>query len=206
MHYAKKQSTIWIGFKVHLTETCDDSGLHLITHVETTPAPVVDRDALEDIHEALEAERLLPDTYLADAGYVAADRLVASRNKSVTLLGPAPKDYQWQAQSGEGFTVQDFILDWGREVVTGPAGHTSRRGDPDYHQGRTALTVRFSTSDCRPCPLKLQCTRGARRLLTLRPREEHETFEAARVCETQLIFARTYQQRAGIEGTISAGV
>ena len=60
VHYARKQSTIWIGYKVHLTETCDEGGPHLITHVETTPAPVVDRDALEDIHAALEAKGLLP--------------------------------------------------------------------------------------------------------------------------------------------------
>jgi transposase len=206
VHYAKKQSTIWIGYKVHLTETCDEGGPHLITHVETTPAPVVDRDALEDIHAALEAKGLLPDTHLADAGYVAADQLVASRKKGITLFGPAPKDYQWQARSGEGFTVQDFILDWDREVATCPAGHQSKSWGPDYHQGRTALKVRFSTSDCRPCPLKRQCTRSARRLLTLRPREEHETLEAARVREAQPTFAREYQRRAGIEGTISAGV
>ena len=87
-----------------------------------------------------------------------------------------------------------------------PAGHESWSWGPDDHQGRTALKVRFSTSDCRPCPLKLQCTRSARRLLTLRPREEHETLEAARKREAQRGFAREYQQRAGIEGTISAGV
>ena len=206
VHYAKKQSTIWIGYKVHLTETCDEGGPHLITHVETTPAPVVDRDALEDIHAALEAKGLLPGTHLADAGYVAADQLVASRRKGVTLLGPAPKDYQWQARSGEGFTMQDFLLDWEREVAICPAGRESRSWGPDYHQGRTAFKVRFSTSDCRPCPLKRQCTRSARRLLTLRPREEHETLEAARTREAQPTFARDYRQRAGIEGTISAGV
>src|SRR5215203_841021 len=46
VHYAKKRSTTWIGYKVHLTEACDDGRPHLITHVETTLAPVVDRDAL----------------------------------------------------------------------------------------------------------------------------------------------------------------
>jgi transposase len=206
VHYAKKQSTIWIGYKVHLTETCDEGEPHLITHVETTPAPVVDRDALEDIHAALEAKGLLPDTHLADAGYVAADQLVASRKKGVTLLGPAPKDYQWQARSGEGFTLQDFLLDWDREVATCPAGHQSKSWSPDDHQGRTAFKVRFSTTDCRPCPLRTQCTRSGRRLLTLRPREEHETLEAARQREEHLAFSKEYRQRAGIEGTISVGV
>src|SRR3712207_8028054 len=47
-------------------------------------------------------------THLVDAGYVAADQLVASRRTyDVTLLGPAPQNYQWQTQSGEGFTLQE---------------------------------------------------------------------------------------------------
>jgi hypothetical protein len=91
VHYAKKQSTIWIGYKVHLTETCGEDEPHLITHVETPPAPIVDPDALDDTHAALEAEGLLPDTHLVDAGYVAADQLVASRKKGITLLGPLPR-------------------------------------------------------------------------------------------------------------------
>jgi hypothetical protein len=55
------------------------------------PAPAVDRAALEHIHEALEAKGLLPDTHLVDVCHVDADQLVTSRNKGVTLLGPAPK-------------------------------------------------------------------------------------------------------------------
>jgi hypothetical protein len=54
--------------------------------------------------------------------------------------------------------------------------------------------------------LKPQCTRSGRRLLTLRPEEEHEILEAAREREAQPAFSKEYQQCAGIEGTISAGV
>ena len=36
--------------------------------------------------------------------------------------------------------------------------------------------------------------------------EEHETLEAAREREAQPAFSKEYRQRAGIEGTISAGV
>ncbi len=38
-HYSKKRTTSWVGFKVHLTETCEKDNPHLITHVETTTAP-----------------------------------------------------------------------------------------------------------------------------------------------------------------------
>lgn len=126
-HYAKKQSTIWIGYKLHLTEICDESGLHLITHMETMPAPVVDRETLEQIYEGLDAKGLLPDTRLVNAGYGAADQLVTNRRDyGVTLIGLAPKDYQWQARSGQGFAVQDFTFSWNRKVAICPAGHESK--------------------------------------------------------------------------------
>ena len=73
VHYAKKRSTTWIGYKAHLAETCDEERPHLITHVETTFAPVVDRDALAPTHRSLAGKGLLPAKRLVDAGYVDAD-------------------------------------------------------------------------------------------------------------------------------------
>jgi len=40
--YATKRSVAWVGYKAHLTETCDEDSPHLITHVETTAATVQD--------------------------------------------------------------------------------------------------------------------------------------------------------------------
>src|SRR5215217_3665910 len=78
MHFAQKRSTTWIGYKVHLTETCDAGRPHLVTRVETTPAPIVDRDTLQQVHEQLASKDLLPGSHLVDAGYVDAEHLVAS--------------------------------------------------------------------------------------------------------------------------------
>ncbi|SEP39665.1 hypothetical protein SAMN04487843_11538 [Methylobacterium sp. ap11] len=101
-HYAKKRSTTWIGYRVHLTETCDADRPRLITHVATTLAPIADRDALGSIHADLPAHDLLPDTHLVDAGYVDADLLLAStRDHAVTLLGPSPKNCNARAFSDE---------------------------------------------------------------------------------------------------------
>jgi transposase len=206
-HYARKRSTTWIGYKVHLTEACDDGRPRLITHVETTPAPVVDRDALGRVHEGLAAKDLLPDAHLVDAAYVDADQLIASeRGHDVALVGPTPKDQQWQARTGEGFAIRDFTLDWDRRVATCPAGHTGQSWTAGHNQGRTVMRIRFSTADCEPCALKPRCTRGARRLLTPRRREEHAALEAARMRETEEAFAAQYRRRAGIEGTLSVGV
>jgi transposase len=207
VHYARKRTTAWIGYKVHMTETCDEDRPHLITHVETAPAPIIDREALDPVHASLAAKDLLPSVHLVDGGYVDADQLVAStRDYGVTLVGPTPKDRQWQARAGEGFTLRDFHLDWDREVATCPAGHASSSWTPDRNQGRAVVKIRFSTADCRPCLLRSRCTRSARRLLTPRCREEYEALEAARTREADAAFAQEYRRRAGIEGTLSEGV
>jgi len=207
VHYAKKRSTTWIGYKVHLTETCDDERPHLITHVETTPAPVVDRDALGPVHGSLAAKGLLPDKHLVDTGYVDADQLAASaRDHGVALIGPTLKDNQWQARTEGAFTIQDFTLDWDGQLATCPAGHTSQSWTADHNQGRTVMRIRFSTTDCKPCALEPHCTRAPRRLLMPRRREEHEALETARARETGKAFAAEYRRRAGIEGTLSQGV
>lgn len=207
VHFAKKRTTEWIGYKVHLTEVCDDDQPHLITHVETTPAPVVDRDVVGRIHAALRADGLLPREHLVDAGYVDADQLLASdRDYGVALVGPAPKDQQWQAKAGEGFAGGDFALDWDRQVATCPAGHASTSWTVDHNQGREVVHIRFSIMDCQPCPLKARCTRSARRVLTPRRRDAYAALATARAREAAPEFTRLYHQRAGIEGTISQGV
>lgn len=38
--YSEKRSTEWCGYKVHLTETCEEDQPLLITNVETTPIAV----------------------------------------------------------------------------------------------------------------------------------------------------------------------
>ena len=45
-HDAKKRTTTWVGYRVHLTESCDENRPHIITHVETTAAPTADGDTL----------------------------------------------------------------------------------------------------------------------------------------------------------------
>jgi hypothetical protein len=88
-HYAVKRTRSGVGYKVHLTETCDADLPNLITHVETTLAPVTDWDATPLIHNSLAHSALLPTEHLVDLRYVDADLLVASRRDfQVGLIGP----------------------------------------------------------------------------------------------------------------------
>src|SRR5215204_2257086 len=54
-HLGRKNTTGWVGYKVHLTETCEDDAPNLITHVETTAAPTADGDVTPRVHRALQA-------------------------------------------------------------------------------------------------------------------------------------------------------
>ena len=42
-----------VGYKVHLTETCDEEKPHLIVNVETTPATTPDDNMIKPVHESL---------------------------------------------------------------------------------------------------------------------------------------------------------
>ena len=209
-HYAKKRSTSWVGYKVHLTETCDPGTPHLITQVETTAAPAADGDATGPIHRALAAKDLLPDVHIVDAGYIDAGLLVASlREHGVTLLGPVRGDYHRQAKEGKGFAASDFTVDWEQQRVTCPAGRLSASWTPVHDRsGRPKIKIKFAGADCMTCPHRLDCTQSSRsrRTLTLAPQEEYVALQAARHQQASAAFAQTYTQRAGIEGTLSQAV
>ena len=72
-----KRDTNWTGYKVHLTETCEDNCPHIITNVETTTATTSDGKMTPIIHEHLAEKQQLPSTDLLDTAYVNADNLVS---------------------------------------------------------------------------------------------------------------------------------
>ena len=207
-HYAKKRSTSWMGYKVHLSETCDEDNPHLITHVETTTAPIVDGECTPSIHKALQAKELLPSVHLVDTGYVYAQWLISSRQEyEVDLLGPTRSNYHWQTQAAAGFAASDFALDWQRQEATCPQGHTSSCWTPLLDKNQNpVIKIQFSQEECGRCASRAQCTRAGRRTLLVQPQARHEALQAARARETTTEYATQYQKRAGVEGTISQGV
>jgi DDE family transposase len=205
-----KRDLAWIGYKTHLTETCDDDQPHLITHVETTPGATTDVEVTASVHAALAEKDLLPGEHLVDTGYLAGKLLVSSRaDYAVDLVGPVPGDSSWQALAQRGFAFADFTIDWAAEQVTCPSGQTSSIWTParDRH-GNEVIHVAFRRVDCAPCPVRPNCTRATAsgRELTLRPREEHLAVQAARHRQTTLTFKKDYARPAGVEGTLSQAV
>jgi len=209
-HYARKNTTSWIGYKVHLTETCDQERPHLITHVETTQVPVSDSDAVEPIHEALEKKELLPGRHLVDTGYVEAKLLVKiSRQYDVDLYGPTRCDYRWQSQAGHEFDAGSFQIDWDQQEATCPEGKKSLSWTPALDRGdNEVIKIKFSRIDCKPCPSRARCTtaKHLRRTITIRTQEGYEALQAARQRQQSEEFKQQYKKRAGVEGTISQAV
>ncbi len=208
--WSTKRAAQWVGYKVHLTETCDPDTPHLITQVETTPATTQDDRLLPIVHTALKARGLLPREHLVDAGYTTADVLVTSqREYGVTVVGPVAQDASWQAAAGVGFDKASFAVDWDGETVTCPAGKRSLSWRPVTDPTKdAAFHVRFARRDCLACADRARCTKAKvePRELMLQTREEYEALQAARHAQTGVEFQAQYAARAGVEATHAQGV
>jgi transposase len=110
--YSSKRDTHWVGYKLHLTETCDVGQPDLITQVLTTPATTQDRVMGPTIHRDLAQRELLPRTHLLDSGYVDADLLVTAQTQhQIEVIGPPFGSYSRQRLAGEGYDLQAFIAE-----------------------------------------------------------------------------------------------
>ena len=203
--YSTKRGNPWVGYKVHLTESCDPEAPRLITNVETTPATTPDDNMVEVVHRSLKRRNLLPSEHLVDKGYTDAKVLVASqRDHNVEIIGPVAQDPSWQSREGIGFEKSAFAIDWERKVVTCPAGKESISWlSNTYPKNGTVFEARFARRDCTPCASRPRCTRAKRepRIVGLQTREHHEALQTMRSRQTTDEFRKTYATRAGIEST-----
>jgi transposase len=93
--------------------------------------------------------------------------------------------------------------------VTCPEGKTSVLWQPGRDAwGNAVIHAEFARSECLACRSRPLCTRARTegREMTLRPREQHEALQAARVGQERREWKTEYGLRAGVEGTISQGV
>jgi len=222
-----KRGTFWLGYKLQITETCDDpppctcrpgpaaqqaaagdqdhdNGCaqlvfpNLITSVATTSATVTGNQMTEPVHDALAARNLAPGRHYADSGYLSAALVVSALTTwGIALIGPLLADTSAQARA-------DFTVNYGARTVTCPQGKTSASWTPCAQRGQAAAVATFSATDCGPCPARPQCTtsRKKRRQLTVLPRDLAQAQAAARTAETAIPFQADYARRAGVEGTM----
>ena len=225
-----KREEFWLGYKLHVTETCDDApactcrpaaaGIpdrrhdkgcahltapNLVTHVATTDATVTDNQMTSVTHQDLAARNLAPGRHYLDSGYLSAALVVSALTTwGIALIGPLLADTSAQARAGAGYARADFTADYDAQTVTCPQGKTSASWSPCTQHGKDAIVATFSARDCGPCPARPQCTTNSKhqRQLTLPPRDLAEAQAAARAAEKTTGFQADYARRAGVEGTM----
>ena len=127
----------WLGYKLHVTETCDDEPRcgcpgcggtdrrrhdedcvapvlpNLITHVAATDATVTDNQMTGAIDDALAGKDLVPGRHYLDSGYLSAALVVSEAARhGIALTGPLLADTSAQARAGSGYARADFTVDY----------------------------------------------------------------------------------------------
>lgn len=205
--FGKKRSIAWQGYKVHLTETCGEDNPHLITNVITTAAFLPDTEVNFKIHADLKEKGLSPGIHLVDAGYPENEWMLKSQKEGIRVIGPARPNHHWQAKEGKGFALKDFKIDWENKQVQCPNGKIGKNWSTSKSAGKEKYRVRFKSSDCLNCEKRLNCTKSKRwRVVSFAGKEEQEFLEKSRSASQSPEWQNLYQERAGIEGTISQSV
>jgi transposase len=185
--YCTKRDTQWVGYKLHLSETCEPEHPDLITQVLTTPSTT-------------------PDCTM---GPPIVHFLVTAQQHQVDVVGPPFGSYSWQHKIAHGYDLQAFVLDWEAHQARCPQGHTSVKWTPGHDvSGDPVFRIRFDRATCRACPTRQVCTaaKDAPRQLTVRPQAHHEAIQAARQRQETPEFKAQYALRSGVESSLSQGI
>jgi transposase len=206
-----KRELQWTGYKLHVTETCDDHKVNLITQVETAKPNRHDNMQIPSIHEALKAKQLLPKEHVVDLGYMDTELMVKSQKEyGVRLHGKMRSNHNWRSKTEGAYQIEDFNINWQNQTLTCPNGKQSRYWyeGVDRKGNHPQIQVFFDRKDCLACPLKSQCNRSKQtgRCVCFPPRELYEARQVALQAQETPEWQEIYNKRAGIEGTLSQGV
>jgi transposase len=175
-----KRDSFWLGYKLHVTETCDDQPRcgcpgdggtgrrghdkdcaapafpNLITHVATTDATVPDSQLTSVSDDELAGKTLAPGRHYLDSGYLSAALVVSEAARhGIALIGPLLADTSAQARAGKGYARADFAVDYDAKTVTCPQGSTSASWTPCTQNGKDAIVATFpppTAAPARPAP------------------------------------------------------
>jgi transposase len=206
--FSRKRKTEWTGYKVHLSESCDEELPHLIVNVETTAAPTTDYEITPTIHANLAQRDLLPEEHLLDSGYMTADNLVDSHKQGVDLVGRVQVDPSWQAKAGLGFDASSFVIDWEKQQAICPQGQVSNKWTTVQQNKQQLYHFRFPRGACSTCEVRSSCTKAVNtpRSLSIQAQSAYQALRAARQRQKEEDFQQQYAKRAGVEGAVSQGV
>jgi len=197
---ASKRGQAWTGYKVQVTESCDEGKPRLIVDLEPTSALANDSPQLAKIQERLGEGDLLPGEQLVDQGYMSGENIATSAAEGIELVGIPLEDTQGPA----GFRQSDFQIDEEKRQATCPAGQTSTvwSGRQGSEGEPAAIQIRFEGKTCQACPHFGVCTTSKQgRSLTLHP--YRQMLLAQREQAKSESYRKRLHLRAGSESAIS---
>ncbi len=153
-----------VGYNVQIAV---DTQHHLIVAHEVTNVGT-DRHQLANMagqaHDEMAVETL---DVVADRGYYEGGEIVACEEAGITVTLPKPMTSG--AKAAGRFGKQDFVYVAADDVYRCPAGERLTYRHQSLEDGKTIR--RYSSSACKTCVLKAQCTTGPERRIS---RWEHE--------------------------------
>jgi transposase len=197
---SKKRHKSWVGYKEHITETCDEKLPSLIVDVEVTDATVGDNDELPEIQGRLAEREMQPGKQLVDQAYMSGPNLARSTEEGTDLVGRPEQDHG----APEGYRQANFQTDEEKKEAVCPAGHKNvvwsekLIGDGE----RCRVEIRFASKTCQECRAFGVCTKSTQgRSLALNP--YRDLLEPCRARAKTEEFKQEFKLRSQIEGSIS---
>jgi len=204
--WATKQSHAWGGYKLHLTETATEDAPLLITDLDIVAAAVYDSQAVDAIQARLQARALLPETHLADAGYVNGLTIQSSLGYGVDLLGPISADTYGTSRKEKVLPLEAFTVDVENKQASCPSGHPARLWslyERSGRKGRSLVAIAWDKQTCSRCPLRSQCLPPGQLQRVLRLSPYYTLLTTRRAEQKTSEFRERYRRRAGVEATFS---
>ncbi len=129
----------------------------------------------------------------------------ARREHGITMITPLLGDSSRQAKTRNGYSRDDFVIDYDTRTATCPQGQTSAHWNPRVHDGIEKIYIAFPQHACWTCDVQPACASSKirRRGITVYPREIHEPRQATRAAQNSKHWRQLYRRRAGIEGTMN---
>ena len=115
--FAMCGDTRWVRYLIHVTGTCDQDTVDLVTGVAAAACAVKNHEAFAVIGARLARRASLPAGHLADGGYITPGRLHAAAGQQITMAGPPGHDNSWHARGNIGLALVGFAIGSGKRQM-----------------------------------------------------------------------------------------
>jgi transposase len=205
VRYTEKREQKITGYKLQLTEVASEDAPAIITDIEVVASCAYDGASVEPIHARLNQRGLLPDEHLLDRGFVNGKTLTESRTRAVELIGPVGENTSFTARQAEGFSVENFQLDFEKRQAICPQGEPSQYWSNTIRKDGNQPIIRiiWNKEVCAQCPLRAKCTQAEKSGRVIKISSYYETIAERRKLQHSEEFYNLYRRRSGVEASLS---